>query len=264
MEEKDLFFKTRAANFNIDKMELHLSVKNQWKNKSKVTADSDKYQQRIQIILDAIKFRECIKILDVGCGFGFQIIELAHLGAHCIGLDASEANVRIINQIRDDFGLNLRGIYGDGCNLPFNDETFDVVISRQFFEHVTDIDLAMREQIRVIVTGGRLIIEQSNLFSPLVLFDLLIKYQFRTRGKYGGIKWLFNKSKVRENIYGSGWSGKDEDIHSSLWWRRKMKQLPNLKIEEFTSSTLKTRQGFFRLLAPLIGNIFIVAVKERK
>lgn len=172
-----------------------------------------------------IEFREGIKVLDVGCGVGGQIIKLSYLGANCIGLDANKDYVRLINQVRDDFGLNVKGVYGDACNLPFQDEAFDVIMSYQFFEHVTDINQAMKEQMRVLRSGGRLVIEQANLLNPFVLLDLLVKYPRRTHWKYGGIKWLLCKGKVIKNYGGLGWDGKDEDVHTRLWWRMKMKQL---------------------------------------
>lgn len=186
------------------------------------------------------------------------------MGAQCIGLDAAEDAIKVINQIRNDYGMHVKGVCGDACDLPFDDGVFDVVMSQEFFEHVTDIDLAMNEQIRVLRSGGRLVIEQANLLNPFTLFDLLVKYPRRTNGEHGGIKWLFTKSKVRENIYGTGWTGKDEDIHTRLWWRMKMKQYTDLEIEEFTSSLVKKRGGGFKLLEPIIGNILIIAIKRPK
>lgn len=76
-------------------------------------------------------------------------------------------------------------------------------MSKSFFEHVTNINLAMNEQIRVLKRGGRLVIVQANFLNPFTLFDLLVKYPRRTKGEHGGIKWLFTKSKVRKNVSSS-------------------------------------------------------------
>lgn len=59
-----------------------------------------------------------------------------------------------------------------------------------------------------------------------------------------------------------GYDGKDEDVHTRLWWRMKMKQYPAIKINEFTSSLVKERGPVFRLLEPFIGNILIIATKQ--
>lgn len=111
-------------------------------------------------------------------------------------------------------------------------------------------------------SGGRLVIEQANFLNPFVLFDLLVKYPRRTHCEYGGIKWLFTKGKVKENIYGTGWAGKDEDVHTRLWWRMKMKRYSNLEIKEFTSYMVKKRGTYFRILEPSLGNILIIAKKR--
>ena len=261
----NLFFINKAKDFDIDKMQLHPLIKTRWKQKCEAASKPVRYKGHVKALLDIIRFKEGIKVLDVGCGVGGEVIELANLGGDCIGLDAAKDAVRLINQVRDDFELKVKGFYGDACNLPFDDESFDVVMSWEFFEHVADFDQAMKEQIRVLRKGGRLVIENSNLLNPFVLLDLLIKYPRRTQGKHGGIKWFFTKGKVRKNIYGTGWTGRDEDVHTRLWWRRKLKQyLSDLKIDEFTSYLVRTRGKLFRILEFFMGGILIIATKRSK
>jgi ubiquinone/menaquinone biosynthesis C-methylase UbiE len=265
MKADELFFVEKEKEFNIDKMKVHPLIKKRWnEGGERATKNPEGYRKDIEMLSDIIGFEEGIKVLDVGCGVGLHVIELSNIGAHCIGLDAAEDAIKIINQIRNDFGINVKGVYGDACNLPFDDETFDVVMSQEFFEHVTDIDQAMKEQIRVLRDGGRLIIEQANLLNPFTLYNLLIKYPIRTKGDHGGIKWLLTKSKIRENLYGTGWTGKDEDVHTRLWWRMKMKQYSNLEIKEFTSYMVKRRGSSYKILEPFIGNILIIAIKRPK
>ncbi len=184
--KNDLFFLKKAKEFDIDKIELHPSIKNRWNKSCEVyTNNPNRYKKEVQMLLDIVEFRKDIKILDVGCGTGRTIIEMAYLGANCTGLDAAKDVIRLINTVRDVYKLNVTGVYGDACNLPFDNETFDVVMSAEFFEHVADIDRDMKEQIRVVKAGGRLIIVQPNLLNPFTLFDLLVKYPCRTRGNYG-------------------------------------------------------------------------------
>ena len=260
----DLFFITKAKHFDINnENRIAPLIKNKWRQKvERATAKPAKYRRYIKLLLDLIGFKPGYQILDVGCGVGAEVIELAYLGANCVGLDAAEDAIRLINKVRDKFGLNVETTCCDACNLPFNNGVFDVVMSMEFFEHVSDPDLALKEQIRVLKNGGRLIIEQANLLNPFSLFNLLVKYPVRTKGKYGGTKWLFTKGKVRKNIYGTGWAGKDEDIHTRLWWRMKIRNYPELKTNEFTSLMVKKRDSFFKLLEPFMGNILIIATKR--
>lgn len=217
MGKDDLFFVKKAKDFDIDKMEFHPLTKTRWREKCEGAAEPDRYKRYIQMLLDITGFKKGIKILDVGCGVGAEVLELSYLGANCIGLDTNKDYIRLIKSVQDDSGLkNLIVIHGNGCNLPFDDETFDVVMSIEFFEHVADVDFAMREQIRVLKCGGRLLIEQANFLNPFTLSNLLVKYPLRTHGRNGGIKWLFTKGKVIRNYGGLGWDGKDEDVHSRL------------------------------------------------
>jgi len=259
----DLFFPARAEGFDIDRMALPPLVKTKWKKKCDRASRPEAYRRFIQMLLDLTGFSEGIRILDVGCGVGAEIVELSWLGADCVGLDADEDRIRLINQLGDEFGLNVMGVCDDACQLPFDDETFDVVMSFEFFEHVADLDAAMKEQIRVLRRGGRLIIEQANLLNPLTLFDLVVKYPRRTHGKHGGVKWLFRRGRVVDNLYGTGYAQKDEDVHTRLWWRRKMKQYSSvLQINELTSSLVRMHGKLFWLFQPLLGNIYIVATKR--
>jgi SAM-dependent methyltransferase len=261
--ESDLFFVTKVKGFDINTMELPPLVKIRWKEKCDRASQLGTYERYIQMLLDLIGFREGIKVLDVGCGVGAEIIELSYLGANCFGLDADKDRIRLINHIRDEFGLSATGVHGDACYLPFNDEAFDVVMSFEFFEHVRDLDAAMKEQIRVLKRGGRLVIEQGNLLNPFTVFDLIVRYPRRTYGRHGGIKWLFNRGKVVDNLYGTGCAEKDEDVHTRLWWNRKMKQYSSvLEVNGAASSSAQMRGKLFRLLELVLGNILIVATRR--
>ena len=137
-------------------------------------------------------------------------------------------------------------------------------MSKNFFEHVKDFDRALSEQIRVLKKNGRLIICDGNILYPYTLFDLLIKYPIRRQGEYGGLKWLFTKSKVRENLSDEyGWTGKDEDVHSIFWWKKTMKRFPTLDVKDITTmwAFRKRDRGYADVLKPFLGSILIIADK---
>jgi len=246
---------------NIDELKLPFHVKRDW-YRDMERATKSNYINYIKFLYDIVKFRPGIIILDVGCGIGSDIAELSWLGANCIGIEVDLKCIRLLNHIRRNNRLSLTCIHCDAHFFPFRNSFIDVIMSNQFFEHASNLDQCLNEQIRALRKGGRLIIRQGNLLSPLSLYTLLIKYPKRTNGKYGGIKWLFTKGKVIENIYGTGWTGKDEDSHSRLWWWRKMKRYSYyLQIEEF-SSYIERKIG--KIYGRIFGDILIIAKKKNQ
>ena len=238
-------------------------VKEPWLKKKWIKAtksiNSRSYSKYMQMLFDIIDLRKGIKILDVGCGFGIEIIEFANLGADCVGLEIVEAYAKAITAIGKKYSIKVRGDIGDGCDLPYENESFDVVMSKNYFEHVSDFDLAMKEQIRVLKKERQLVVMDGNLLCPLDLINLLFMYPLRTRGKHGGLKWLFTKNRVRkklyENIHQSGWTGKDEDAHSIFRWKKKMRKYEDVRIIHVTTTKAyqERRKVYSHFLSAFFG-----------
>lgn len=201
------------------------------------------------------------KVLEVACGTGFTLLELAQRGFRVTGLEFDPELCRLTNVGARHFNLDAGGVAGDACRLPFADGSFDAVYSRSFFEHVYDVDLALSEQCRILRKGGLLIISDSNLWNPRLLLDLLVFYPIRTRGAHGGLKWLLHKKKVHRNLYGYLALGRDEDAKTVRWWRRKLSARPDLVVLEATTSGQYLHPEWPRFLHPFIGACQITAKK---
>lgn len=120
--------------------------------------------------------RECLtaqpqKILDLGCGTGDLVIELARLAANnvaLIGLDYSQPMLRIAaSKAKSLMGKrNISFTHGDAANLPFPDGYFDCVAISFAFRNLTYKNpLAGRhiaEILRVLSPGGRCVIVESS------------------------------------------------------------------------------------------------------
>jgi len=137
--------------------------------------------------------RECSasqpkKVLDLCCGTGDLVINLAQLSGNDVelmGIDYSQPMLEIAAR---KAGLSARGekisfIYGDAAKLPFPDEYFDCVGISFAFRNLTYRNpLAQRhiaEVLRVLHTGGRyVIVETSQPESGLVrkLFHLYLRW----------------------------------------------------------------------------------------
>lgn len=99
--------------------------------------------------IDLSDFTPGMRVLDLGCGEGRQVETLVKLGCDVVGIDPCPETVARC-RVR---GLNV--IQASGERLPFEDGTFDAVISRVVLPY-TDERQVIAEAARVLRTGGRL------------------------------------------------------------------------------------------------------------
>lgn len=201
-------------------------------------------------------------VLEVACGMGFHLLELSARGWHIVGAEIDPNLSQLSYDVSARFQLPLITLTGDACAIPVADNSCAVVLSHSFFEHVYDVDLALREQIRVLKPSGRLLILDGNLLNPKTLFDLLILYPLRTRGQHGGLKWWLTKGQVHNNLYGYLPLGRDEDCKTPGWWKRRVQSEPCLKLLQATTGGHFTHSSLPSWLQMLIGSCVVVAEKR--
>jgi SAM-dependent methyltransferase len=131
-------------------------------------------QRRLEMIVHAAGERIQGRILENGCGVGMYVEHLAQYGGTMIGLEydferAAEA------RSRSPHLFNAAGEY-----VPLPSATFDLILSHEVIEHVQDDRAAVREMIRVIKPGGRVVIFCPNR-----------GYPFETHGIYWKGKYHF-------------------------------------------------------------------------
>jgi SAM-dependent methyltransferase len=107
------------------------------------------------------------RVLEVGCGHGAMSVEIAQAGASVLGVDLDEGRVAFANanlarrfpQLLDR--VSFRAV--DAASLPV-DQKFDVIVSKDTFEHVGDVATLLRALgERLVRPGGRIYAG----FSPL-------------------------------------------------------------------------------------------------
>ena len=104
-------------------------------------------------------FARDARVLELGCGTGLILARVAEVAKEAVGIDLSEG----MAQRAKDRGLDVH--IGSVCDLPFEDDQFDLAYSFKVLAHVPDIDSAVREAARVIRPGGHLLLEFYNPWS---------------------------------------------------------------------------------------------------
>ena len=97
------------------------------------------------------------KALDIGCGNGKTVLALLSGGASVTGLDFSE---KAIEYCRRALGGKAEFVLSGCTELPFSDDSFDVVTMVHVLEHLdgTDAERVASEASRVTVPGGRIFV----------------------------------------------------------------------------------------------------------
>ncbi len=95
------------------------------------------------------------RFLDVGCGTGVVAREAAlRVGpsGRVVGLDLNESMLAVAKRMRPE----IEWRQGDVIQLPFEDESFDAVVSQFMLMFIADRVAAIKEMWRVLAPGGRL------------------------------------------------------------------------------------------------------------
>jgi SAM-dependent methyltransferase len=95
------------------------------------------------------------RVLDIGCGVGAFLRLVAGRGARPYGLDASDALAELARTRVPDADVRV----GEMENLPYEDDTFDLVTGFNSFFFANDIVAALREAGRVAKPGAAVVIQ---------------------------------------------------------------------------------------------------------
>ncbi len=100
------------------------------------------------------------RVLDVACGEGYGSDILSKIADSVTGLDISEATVA--NALSRYRGANLEFVVGNAAELPFDNASFDLVVSFETIEHHDQHEQMVLEIKRVLRPDGMLIISSPN------------------------------------------------------------------------------------------------------
>lgn len=199
------------------------------------------------------------RILEVACGRGGFASVLASRGAIMCGADFSTAALQICRQkASQDIMPSSRIAFSraDAHHLPFATCAFDLVISCETIEHLTDPSAALQEMARVCKPGGLLYLTTPNylnLMGLYLLYDAILRKDRQSPMTQPlDHRWLF--LKVRRLVTLSGWKilKSDGTVHQMPFPGRSPVRLYLLERDPLLR----------RLLSPTAFHYFILATRR--
>lgn len=98
--------------------------------------------------------------LELGAGTGFFSLNLKQAGVldEVHVTDLSPGMVEAAQANADRLGFHVEGRVADAERIPYDDNTFDVVVGHAVIHHIPDVEAAFREMLRVLKPGGRFVV----------------------------------------------------------------------------------------------------------
>lgn len=126
-------------------------------NAMEIRATNPQQREFLDTYLSQIEFPTVARILEVGCGTGPVCRRVAELpnAKQVVGLDPSPILLKVARELSKDLS-NLTFEEGDGRTMPFDDESFDIVIFHTVLCHIPHPEKALVEAYRVLRSGGYL------------------------------------------------------------------------------------------------------------
>ncbi len=115
---------------------------------------------------------EKLKILDIGCGGGLLCEPLNKLGAKVTGIDASNDNIEAAKLHSKEMNLDIKYIHCSPENLNLKNE-FDVILNMEVIEHVSDVNLFVRNCAKLIKKNGIMFVATINKNLKSYIFAIL-------------------------------------------------------------------------------------------
>ena len=194
-------------------------------------------------------------VLDIGCGHGWyplHLIEKWQLKGHITGIDISSHNITLFqNEIKKrGYSEKLSASVANAENLPFPDNTFDIVYSTESLEHIESTDKFFSEAGRVLKSGGKLIITTPS--GPMHRFWI-------------SIFWI--PLKIKRLLHPRKDSIDSRVFEKSLSWKqiRTAYDSQEFKVENYHKSVMLPHESYIQFFPKIIQKILLrMAIKLEK
>lgn len=133
------------------------------------------------------------KLLEVGVGAGTDFIQWVRAGTQAHGIDLTKEGIELVQKRLEVYGLQAEKLQVADCeNIPYPDNSFDIVYSWGVIHHTPDTPKAFREIVRVCRPGGTCKIMVYHRRSLLTFFFWVQKALLRGKPWMSFAKVLWN------------------------------------------------------------------------
>lgn len=188
-------------------------------------------------------------LLDLGCGTGLYSIRALEKGAIVTGIDISEKMLSLAQEKVKTLSLQINFVLGDMEHLPFNNDSFDVVLSVTSLEFSKNPEMVLREILRVLKKGGKTVI---GVLSASSLWAKKRKEKAKTTDSVYLYAHFFKPEELKTLLTKAGF--KSVIIESSLF----IPPNDSARLPKFAH----LREYFGKIFTPLNG-AFLVGVGEK-
>jgi ubiquinone/menaquinone biosynthesis C-methylase UbiE len=161
----------------------------------------------IELILDSLQNVKNKRILDLACGVGRVLVPLAKKGAHVVGVDNSEKMLELCkNNVKSArVGKNVLLKKSNAANIPFSDDSFDIVICVGLLEHLPEpIRYKVLSEIsRVTKRNGILLLTITNVDKSVFLKQVK-RYEMKEQRENGYFCAAINRKKIEKYLAEKG------------------------------------------------------------
>jgi len=166
------------------------------------------------------------RILDIGCGEGRHTIKACQQNnSMCVGADFGFKNlVETKNKLKFHKACNDLSCKSvdlscmDVTNLPFCDNSFDIVICSEVLEHIPEDQKAFSELVRIVKPGKILAVSVPRFWPEKICWNLSNEY---FNANMGHVR-IYKKQPLIQKIESFGLthfaSHHAHSIHSPFWW----------------------------------------------
>ncbi|NMA00251.1 MAG: class I SAM-dependent methyltransferase [Clostridiaceae bacterium] len=161
------------------------------------------FSKSLKSFIDSFPEGEEMKVLDIGCGYGYKSLCLAYRGCSVVAIDIDPQKLAFLKQYTEKSNLKIQTIEGSMTNLPVPDHVFDVAICCSTIHHqkMTGIAKTVSEILRVLKPGGRVFFDMLSVNDPTYEIGEEIEPGTKVGGREGeeGVPHhYFTKEEVEE------------------------------------------------------------------